>query len=975
MADFQPARKRGKDTAPGVQLSVKFPTQHRQLVDMGFDQKEVQRILEQTRGDLEAATAILLGEETSQPLLQEETFQEKKNSRKGGSVVAASSAVPSPLSSVALPSNNSKEVTDSHRKMMATYKIHKCKDISNPSHDRKMCQYWHSSSDRRRNPFEFSYSCYECPNVIGGSECKDGDRCPHSHNMLERMFHPELFKISMCQRSQDGKKCDRGILCAFAHSDGDLRVSPSKLDPSLADKPPAKPVTTDIVIPEEIRERVIELIKSAGVEGVHSSDLHKKYQQKFDQTLEFSESKYAAKIKLKEMLENHPSISSVYTRGNQPVYVFSEGSISKKSGEQDVQETEISPVVSSMSVSLEIVKERLTELIKNSGSEGIYGSDLPKRYLEAYNERLEITDEHGIKLKIKDILQSQPKIIAKSNNKFQSKYCYDASRGIESTSTASKPAGKISYSAIASAAADKEKEKDKPKSVPVPVVSATKPTKKESKERELVKEAKEKEYTVETSESNPAVTIPQGKKSFAAVLAAKAQAASNIAVSTAAVVADTDNNATTSDAPELETNGTKDSPVETTGSPIAIEESKEEIPVIPQIESIAAPSTETTPIQVETVVQPPVTVPPTLVAPVSESSNMSKLVPSVSIADSPVSLPPSVFPVSDASLSSPGHDLLLFGIDKKAGDAMELPSQSIQQSKFHDLIYNLKPATTPFANTPLSPDRSRPEHSLMPPGLTKPAKSEVTNNLLAPPLVPDETARKLAQAQSQVSAMQDQINALKKELANSKSEYDNQTNQLKTTQQKLKDLEAKTDTEPLKAQLKAKEEEFSTFYMQFQEELKRNMQERFTEMNQNITWFQQIEYAIINSKCEEINRDTISREDLLQFVHLLPTIRQFCASCKQQLKYKSDLMQRPTTSFLDPYASANRGYPMTAPYQSMYDQSYFAAAGQFAYGNAYSHGGAVPQGHPCALNGCPQSGVLPCSMCYNAYYCCAEHQQ
>lgn len=262
----------------------------------------------------------------------------------------------------------------------------------------------------------------------------------------------------------------------------------------------------------------------------------------------------------------------------------------------------------------------------------------------------------------------------------------------------------------------------------------------------------------------------------------------------------------------------------------------------------------------------------------------------------------------------------------------------------------------------------------MPPGLTKQPKNEVNNNLLAQSMVHDETARKLAQSQSQVSSLQEQINSLKKELASSKSDYESQASQLKSTQQKLKEMETKVamDTEPLKAQIKAKEEEFTTFYMQFQEELKRNMQERFTEMNQNITWFHQIEYAILNSKCEEINRDTISREDLLQFVHLLPTIRQFCANCKQQLKFKSDAMQRPTNTFLDPYASANRGYPMAAPYQNMYEQSYFP--GQFAYGNGYNHGQAVSQAHQCAYTGCPQSGVIPCNACYSVYYCCAEHQ-
>jgi uncharacterized protein YeaO (DUF488 family) len=974
MADFQPARRRGKDSAP-PQAPIKFPTQHRQLVDMGFDSNEVQRILEQTRGDLEKATAILLGEESGQPVVVEESFQEKKSGRKANTAGAAS-----------LPSNNSKEVTEAHKKMMATYKVFKCKDTNNPNHDRKMCQYWHHSiSDRRRNPFEFTYSCYECPNVVGGAECKDGDKCPHSHNMLERMFHPELFKISMCQRSQDGRKCDRGVICAFAHSEADLRISPSKLDPSLAEKPPAKPATADIVIPDEVKDRVFQLIKDAGSEGVHSSDLLKKYQQKFEQALEISDSNYATNLKLKEMLKSHANVSLVYPRGNQPVYVFVDPTTAKKESEtvqdggKSEQPTSAPSSTSNNSkgpLSMVVIRERLTEVIKNSGPEGLFGSDIPKKYLEMFDERLELTDETGAKLKIKEVLLSQPNIVVK-NSKLQAKYCYDASATAEVP--AAKPAAKISYSAIASAAAEKEKAKAAAPAAVTPAPSAKPVKQKEHKEKEPKgKDHKEKEVApAPVAVPEPVVPAAPAKKSFAAVLAAKAQAAP--AVTAPSHVESTENAPTSSTTPETESAATKESPVETSDSPLPVEELQpEEVPT-PVEAPVAAAMEPVVPVQQPEPAAPqPVVVaaPPTILPPVApEPSSMSKLVPSVSIADSPVSLPPSVFPVSESSLSAHGHDLLLFGIDKKP-DSIELPPQTMQQSKFHDLIYNLKPSSTPFANTPLSPDRSRAEHSLMPPGLTKPPKNDVPSNLLSQSLVHDETSRKLAQSQSQISSLQDQINALKKELASSKSDYDNQTNQLKATQHKLKELEAKSsDTEPLKAQLKAKEEEFNTFYLQVQEELKRSLQERYTEMNQNMTWFQQIEFAIINSQCEEINRDTVSREDLLQFVHLLPTIRQFCVNCKQQLKYKQDLMQRPTTSFLDPYASANRGYPVAAPYQNMYDQSYFASAGQFAYGNAYSHAAAVPAAHQCALTGCPQTGVIPCSICYSAYYCCQEHQQ
>ena len=46
---------------------------------------------------------------------------------------------------------------------------------------------------------------------------------------------------------------------------------------------------------------------------------------------------------------------------------------------------------------LDKVQLRLVDLIKSQGSDGIISSELPKRYSDIYNERLELTDEAGEK--------------------------------------------------------------------------------------------------------------------------------------------------------------------------------------------------------------------------------------------------------------------------------------------------------------------------------------------------------------------------------------------------------------------------------------------------------------------------------------------------------------------------------------------------------------------------------------------------
>lgn len=273
-----------------VTPTTKYPEQYKTLSEMGFDSASITKALESTSGNLEAATAVLLGEPSNPSL----------------SVTSLSTSKPPPpmklVGKQQAQSNKTAaqkpDIKEVHNKFMATYKIQKCKDKNN--HDKRMCIYWHTKNDRRRNPFEIPYTCTECPNSTEPNVCDQGDACLKAHNMLERMFHPELFKISMCQRGPNGSYCERGNLCAFAHSDEDHRIplshTLSKNATAAAgsghnlaahgssgtavtgNTDPIQPgkAMSDSRLLDGIQEKLIRLIKNQGSDGIISSELPKR---------------------------------------------------------------------------------------------------------------------------------------------------------------------------------------------------------------------------------------------------------------------------------------------------------------------------------------------------------------------------------------------------------------------------------------------------------------------------------------------------------------------------------------------------------------------------------------------------------------------------------------------------------------------------------------------------------------------------
>lgn len=450
MGDFQTVKKRGHNSSNS---GGKFSDELRQLTDMGFDSTSATTALEINHGNFDAAMAYLIGEGNSVGI---RLPTDKKADSKG-----------KPVRTTTAGSSNHlvKNIKEVHQKMMATYKVQKCKEVG--PHDRKMCMGYHSNSDRRRNPFEFVYSCYECPNAIEGSECSNGDNCSNAHTLLERMFHPELYKISNCQRLASGIKCDRGVLCAFAHSEADMRISPSHLTSKPSTQSDTKAVAQGkSAMLDSIREKVVNLIKEYGVEGILGSDLPSRFAIRYHESLDVID-ETGAKYKLRDIIGDHPHISVVLSRGVAPKYVYDESrtwtedpaeiaeraraipiitTINEKSSSSE-SKVESNPFLSSLVTKIEKAKspydelrEKVYNLIKTSGKDGILGSDLPLRYAETFKQKLEMKDSHGSKLKLKELIMSLPGIVIQTY-KLQPKYVYDpekdTSESMETTETAS----------------------------------------------------------------------------------------------------------------------------------------------------------------------------------------------------------------------------------------------------------------------------------------------------------------------------------------------------------------------------------------------------------------------------------------------------------------------------------------------------------------------------------------------------------
>lgn len=191
-----------------------------------------------------------------------------------------------------------------------------------------------------------------------------------SHNMLEKMFHPDLFQITRCSRGPNNTQCERGDFCAFAHSEEELRYPSSSSNAQSA---------KDKTASGGGRSYPLSLSLSP-----FDSDQHQRHHQR------------------------SPSGGGA---GTLSPYARAEGLSPSKPLTVD-------------SAALENIQNNLVTLIKSQGADGIISSELPKRYFDHFGTRLDLQDEHGEKFRIKDILHKRSDVAVSMHKGVQPKYVY-----------------------------------------------------------------------------------------------------------------------------------------------------------------------------------------------------------------------------------------------------------------------------------------------------------------------------------------------------------------------------------------------------------------------------------------------------------------------------------------------------------------------------------------------------------------------
>ena len=88
-----------------------------------------------------------------------------------------------------------------HQRFMSFFKVHKCKEKMDRTHDKRMCFNWHTKADRRRNPFEVLYSCSECAQYADTDVCDDGDNCLKAQ-ICWKECSTQIYSKYLCARSR-----------------------------------------------------------------------------------------------------------------------------------------------------------------------------------------------------------------------------------------------------------------------------------------------------------------------------------------------------------------------------------------------------------------------------------------------------------------------------------------------------------------------------------------------------------------------------------------------------------------------------------------------------------------------------------------------------------------------------------------------------------------------------------------------------
>ena len=156
------------------------------------------------------------------------------------------------------PERNNKEFSEDssefssekeeHLKYMFEYLTLKCDFICGQE-----CYGSHSDEMLRRKPYRLRNGCWNYkPQQCLAPECEFGVYCLYAHNTAEVLYHPLIYKITVCGYSVINSECvENGVHCPYAH--GDQRK------PSLVHPDPEYLMTHETDLEEQIDSNRINM--------------------------------------------------------------------------------------------------------------------------------------------------------------------------------------------------------------------------------------------------------------------------------------------------------------------------------------------------------------------------------------------------------------------------------------------------------------------------------------------------------------------------------------------------------------------------------------------------------------------------------------------------------------------------------------------------------------------------------------------
>lgn len=109
------------------------------------------------------------------------------------------------------------EYSSPRQEMLHMFKVRPCSKYQRC--EWAQCPFYHHKNDYRRYPFQGNRLVYD-PKPCSLEDCTQGPFCTKAHNHVETQFHPFVYKTTMCQNENCGRR-----FCAFAHTQEEMRQS------------------------------------------------------------------------------------------------------------------------------------------------------------------------------------------------------------------------------------------------------------------------------------------------------------------------------------------------------------------------------------------------------------------------------------------------------------------------------------------------------------------------------------------------------------------------------------------------------------------------------------------------------------------------------------------------------------------------------------------------------------------------------